>query len=211
MVGRMEGAKGETVCVTGAAGFIASWLVKLLLSRGYTVRGTVRDLGEKKTGHLRSLENASENLKLIKADLLDYDAMVPAIEGCQGVFHVASPVPSENATDPELEVLRPAVAGTKNVLEAASAAKIRRVVVVSSIVAVDINPKDWPSDKIKDENCWSDRDFCKNQENLWLCRTGTQFPRSQQRRRRSSTGGEPAWMWSLSTRRWCSVPCCSQR
>ncbi|KAM3276254.1 hypothetical protein ACQJBY_044563 [Aegilops geniculata] len=167
MVGRMEGAKGETVCVTGAAGFIASWLVKLLLSRGYTVRGTVRDLGEKKTGHLRSLENASENLKLIKADLLDYDAMVPAIEGCQGVFHVASPVPSENATDPELEVLRPAVAGTKNVLEAASAAKIRRVVVVSSIVAVDINPKDWPSDKIKDENCWSDRDFCKNQEDWY--------------------------------------------
>uniref|UniRef100_A0A453L4L6 NAD-dependent epimerase/dehydratase domain-containing protein n=1 Tax=Aegilops tauschii subsp. strangulata TaxID=200361 RepID=A0A453L4L6_AEGTS len=163
MVGRMEGGKGE-VCVTGAAGFIASWLVKLLLSRGYTVRGTVRDLGEKKTGHLRSLENASENLKLIKADLLDYDAMVAAIEGCQGVFHVASPVPSENATDPELELLRPAVAGTKNVLEAASAAKIRRVVVVSSIVAVDINPKDWPNDKIKDENCWSDRDFCRNQE-----------------------------------------------
>lgn len=64
----------------------------------------------------------------------------------------------------QLELLRPAVAGTKNVLEAASAAKIRRVVVVSSIVAVDINPKDWPNDKIKDENCWSDRDFCKNQE-----------------------------------------------
>ncbi|KAF7073210.1 hypothetical protein CFC21_078241 [Triticum aestivum] len=166
MVGRMEGGKGE-VCVTGAAGFIASWLVKLLLSRGYTVRGTVRDLGEKKTGHLRSLENASENLKLIKADLLDYDAMVAAIEGCQGVFHVASPVPSENATDPELELLRPAVAGTKNVLEAASAEKIRRVVVVSSIVAVDINPKDWPNDKIKDENCWSDRDFCRNQEDWY--------------------------------------------
>ena len=33
-----------TVCVTGAGGFIASWLVKLLLSRGYTVHGTVRDL-----------------------------------------------------------------------------------------------------------------------------------------------------------------------
>lgn len=60
--------------------------------------------GEKKTGHLRSLENASENLKLIKADLLDYDAMAAAIEGCQGVFHVASPVPSENATDPEVSL-----------------------------------------------------------------------------------------------------------
>ena len=52
--------------------------------------------GEKKTGHLRSLENAPENLKLFKADLLDYDATAAAIAGCQGVFHVASPVPSSN-------------------------------------------------------------------------------------------------------------------
>ena len=29
--------------VTGAAGFIASWLVKLLLHHGYTVKATVRD------------------------------------------------------------------------------------------------------------------------------------------------------------------------
>lgn len=35
----------QTVCVTGAGGFIASWLVKLLLERGYTVRGTVRNPG----------------------------------------------------------------------------------------------------------------------------------------------------------------------
>ena len=35
-----------TACVTGAGGFLASWLVKLLLSTGrYAVRGTVRDLG----------------------------------------------------------------------------------------------------------------------------------------------------------------------
>ena len=31
------------VCVTGGGGFIASWLVKLLLSRGYAVHATVRD------------------------------------------------------------------------------------------------------------------------------------------------------------------------
>ncbi len=36
---------GETVCVTGASGFVGSWLVKLLLERGYTVRGTVRSPG----------------------------------------------------------------------------------------------------------------------------------------------------------------------
>ena len=58
--------------------------------------------GHGKTSHLRRLDNAAENLKLFKADLLDYDAMAAATEGCQGVFHVATPVPSENITDPEV-------------------------------------------------------------------------------------------------------------
>ena len=62
------------------------------------------------------------------------------------------------------EMLGPAVTGTINVLKAASAANARRVVVVSSMVAVEINPKDWPKDKIKDENCWSDKEFCRNDE-----------------------------------------------
>ena len=35
----------ETICVTGAGGFIASWMVKLLLEKGYTVRGTLRNPG----------------------------------------------------------------------------------------------------------------------------------------------------------------------
>jgi len=167
--GCKEGAAGsrETVCVTGAGGYIASWLVKLLLARGYTVHGTVRDLGEKKTAHLKLLENASENLELFKADLLDYDAMAAAIVGCQGVFHVATPVPSGKITDPEREMLGPAINGTTNVLKAASAANVRRVVVVSSMVAVEIDPKDWPKDKIKDEGCWSDIEACRDNEDWY--------------------------------------------
>lgn len=34
-----------TVCVTGAAGFIGSWLIMRLLEQGYVVRATVRDPG----------------------------------------------------------------------------------------------------------------------------------------------------------------------
>jgi nucleoside-diphosphate-sugar epimerase len=44
---------GKTVCVTGASGFIASWLVKLLLERGYTVRGTIRNPGTLVLGKAR--------------------------------------------------------------------------------------------------------------------------------------------------------------
>lgn len=39
------GSIAETVCVTGASGFIGSWLIMRLLERGYAVRATVRDPG----------------------------------------------------------------------------------------------------------------------------------------------------------------------
>ncbi|KAL4579062.1 hypothetical protein LXL04_015197 [Taraxacum kok-saghyz] len=84
----------EKVCVTGAGGYIASWVIKLLLSKGYIVHGTVRDPGnEEKNGHLKKLENAGERLHLSKADLFDYEGLCAAFAGCNGVLHIASPVP----------------------------------------------------------------------------------------------------------------------
>jgi nucleoside-diphosphate-sugar epimerase len=45
-----------------------------------------------KNSHLRELEGAQERLTLCKADLLDYESLKEAIQGCEGVFHTASPV-----------------------------------------------------------------------------------------------------------------------
>ncbi|KAM5573985.1 cinnamoyl-CoA reductase 1 [Rosa sericea] len=163
----------ETVCVTGAGGFAASWIVKLLLSNNYVVHGTVRQPGDSKYDHLNNLERSPENLKLFKADLLDYESLRLAISGCSGVFHVASPVPFPTAiTDPEAEVLKPAVEGTLNVLKACVEAKVKRVVVVSSIAAVVKNPN-WPKDQVKDERCWSDPEYVKSTKN-WYYLSKTQ-------------------------------------
>nr|AGU43753.1 cinnamoyl-CoA reductase [Populus tomentosa] len=154
--------QGQTICVTGAGGFIASWMVKLLLDKGYTVRGTARNPADPKNSHLRELEGAQERLTLCKADLLDYESLKEAIQGCDGVFHTASPV----TDDPE-EMVEPAVNGTKNVIIAAAEAKVRRVVFTSSIGAVYMDPNKGP-DVVIDESCWSDLEFCKNTKN-WYC------------------------------------------
>ncbi|ONK70441.1 uncharacterized protein A4U43_C05F33760 [Asparagus officinalis] len=153
---------GEVVCVTGAGGFIASWLVKLLLEKGYVVRGTVREPDDPKNSHLRALEGAAERLILLKADLLDHASLYSAINGCSGVFHTASPV----TDDPE-KMIEPAVTGTKNVICAAAEAGVRRVVFTSSIGAVYMDPNRDP-DAVVDESYWSDLEYCKNTKN-WYC------------------------------------------
>eukprot|EP00252_Welwitschia_mirabilis_P026041 TRINITY_DN8346_c0_g1_i7.p1 TRINITY_DN8346_c0_g1~~TRINITY_DN8346_c0_g1_i7.p1 ORF type:complete len:273 (-),score=58.05 TRINITY_DN8346_c0_g1_i7:380-1198(-) len=93
---------GKVVCVTGASGFIASWLVKLLLHRGYDVRGTVRNLDcPSKTDHLFALEGANERLQLLAANLLEEGSFDEAVSGCECVFHTASPVFFGTTNDPQ--------------------------------------------------------------------------------------------------------------
>ncbi|XP_059073770.1 cinnamoyl-CoA reductase 1-like [Cryptomeria japonica] len=152
----------ESVCVTGAGGFIASWLVKMLLSRGYTVKGTVRDPDDKKHKHLKELEGAEERLELVKADILDNDSLIAAIRGCKGVFHTACPI----IEDP-VQVVEAAVQGTVNVLKASKEEGVKRVILTSTIGAIYLDPNRNPQ-PIVDEDCWSDLDYCIQTKN-WYC------------------------------------------
>lgn len=158
--------------MTGAGGFLGSWLLKVLLSKNYLVHGTVRDPADEKYAHWKTIDKASENLKLFKADLLDYNSLCSAIKGCEGVFHVASPVPSTTVPNPEVELIEPAVKGTLNVLRACDEAKVKRVVIVSSMVAVCMNPS-LPKGQVMDENWWSDKEYCRATKN-WYCLSKTE-------------------------------------
>uniref|UniRef100_A0A0C9S4B2 TSA: Wollemia nobilis Ref_Wollemi_Transcript_14062_1535 transcribed RNA sequence n=1 Tax=Wollemia nobilis TaxID=56998 RepID=A0A0C9S4B2_9CONI len=159
-------ANKDTVCVTGGSGFIGSWVVRLLLEGGYTVHATVQDLGnDKETKHLEAMDGAKERLKLFQLDLLDYGSAEAAISGCDGVFHLASPCIVDEVKDPQAQLLDPAIKGTKNVLEAAHKAKVKRVVLTSSISAIIPSPN-WPADVPKDENCWTDLDYCQK-NGIW--------------------------------------------
>ncbi|KAL3732669.1 hypothetical protein ACJRO7_029336 [Eucalyptus globulus] len=162
----MSGAE-KVVGVIGGSGYIASWLVKLLLLRGYTVRATVRDPSDpKKTGHLLALEGAKERLHLFEAELLKEGSFDSVVDGCECVFHTASPV-LFSAADPQAELIDPALKGTLNVLRScAKASSIKRVVVTSSMTAVLFSAKPLTSGIVIDETWHSDPEFCEKSK-LW--------------------------------------------
>eukprot|EP01084_Bolivina_argentea_P091688 165016_1 len=83
------------VCVTGASGFIGSHCVRLLLSKGYTVHGTIRgDPDSEQYQWLHTLSSTG-TLKLFKADLLNENSFDLAVKDCDFVFHIASPLDSK--------------------------------------------------------------------------------------------------------------------
>ncbi|BAT93472.1 Cinnamoyl-CoA reductase [Vigna angularis] len=161
----MSTGAGKVACVTGASGYIASWLVKFLLQRGYTVKATVRDPNNpKKVDHLVNLDGAKERLQLFKADLLDEGSFDSAVQGCHAVFHTASPF-FFGAKDPQAELLDPAVKGTLNVLKSClKSATLKRVVVTSSVAAVACNDRPRAPDEVLDETWFSDAEFCRRNE-----------------------------------------------
>ena len=85
--------KTKPVMVTGANGYVASWLVKRLLDEGITVHAAVRNPANKaKIQHLLDIAESSKGeLKFFKADLLSSGSYKAAMEGCELVYHTASP------------------------------------------------------------------------------------------------------------------------
>jgi nucleoside-diphosphate-sugar epimerase len=131
--------KKMPVMVTGGTGYMASWIIKMLLEEGINVNATVRDpLDIQKVGHLTALAKGSPGkLKLFKADLLDSGSFDEPMQGCELVIHTASPFFITRIRNPEEELLRPAKEGTRNILETANRTpSIKRVVLTSSVVAI---------------------------------------------------------------------------
>lgn len=125
------------VLVTGASGYIGLHCIEQLLADGYEVKGSIRSLSrtEEIEDALKKCGRDLSRLELFEADLLKPDGWDDAVKGCDYVLHVASPfivgVPKH-----EDELIRPAVDGTRHVIDAAIKQDVKRVVLTSSIAAI---------------------------------------------------------------------------
>jgi nucleoside-diphosphate-sugar epimerase len=149
----------ESVCVTGATGFIAGHIItQLLESKTYKVHATVRSLQNKeKNKHLLELVESSDGrLELFEADLSKPDSFDAAVAGCMYVLHTASPFVVEGVKDAQKELVDPAVQGTQNVLSAVNKAEsVRRVVVTSSCAAIYDSNDDRGAGHVFTEADWN--------------------------------------------------------
>ncbi|KAF8412138.1 hypothetical protein HHK36_000094 [Tetracentron sinense] len=135
--------RSSKVCVTGGAGYIGSWLVKKLLERGYIVHATLRNLDTR--------------LRLFEADIYNHDEFEPAIEGCEFVFHVATPMLHNNQSSQYKDTSEAAVAGMKSIVESCiRSGTVKRLIYTASVMAASPLKEDGTgfNDYIN-ESCWT--------------------------------------------------------
>ena len=118
------------ILVTGAAGFIGSFLVEKLLSIGYRVVG----IDNLSTGRLENLSNVMGNpmFRFIRADLLEPSTWIKDLSGVYAVFHLAANPEVRHSTREPLEHYHQNLTATMNVLEVSRRAGAKVFVFASS-------------------------------------------------------------------------------
>ncbi|CAF1319762.1 unnamed protein product [Rotaria sordida] len=131
----------KIILVTGANSFIGGWIIKYLLEKGYNIRGTVRAQAKESQVLDGMSKDHQSRISFVHIGDITTDSFDEAVQGIDGIIHVASPA-NYKFTNPEKEMLLPAINGTVRILKAAheynkrNQTKIKRVVITSSFVAI---------------------------------------------------------------------------
>ncbi|HQW03994.1 MAG TPA: NAD-dependent epimerase/dehydratase family protein [Saprospiraceae bacterium] len=120
------------VAITGASGHIGGLTVRELLERKHTIKVLVRG------NEPKSLEGL--NVETIQGDLDNSNALKHLMESCDALIHAAALISIDG--DMKGLVYRTNVVGTRQVMEAAKAAGVKRVIHISSVHAYAQHPLD---------------------------------------------------------------------
>lgn len=164
----------RTYCVTGATGYIGSWLVKSLLERGFSVHATVRN--PTSCNHLLELWRGGDRLRLFRADLNEEGSFDDAVNGCHGVFHVAASMEvivltTDNPDNHvQSDIIDPSIKGALNILKSCLRSKsVKRVVFTSSISTMTARNDDGGWLPVVDESCQAPVDVIwKGKSSGWV-------------------------------------------
>ncbi|KAF8326995.1 uncharacterized protein EI90DRAFT_3156366 [Cantharellus anzutake] len=170
------------VLVTGSNGFIAAWIVRVLIDRGYNVIGTVRSAP--KGDYLK--KQFGDKFEFVVAKNLEENAFDEAVKSTNpdAIIHAATPM--DVSGDPQ-SVIGPAVEGTLGILRSAQqfGHNIKRIVITSSIASI-LESKDVPS------YTFTEDDWNSKSEGI-IEREGTNAPGEQKYATSKTKAEQAAW------------------
>ncbi len=123
--------------VTGATGFVGSWVASELLAEGFSISCLVRP-----TSDTRNLPPKGPDVEWVYGDLRDPGSLAKALGGVDYLFHVAADYRLWSPRQGEM--LRTNVEGTRSLLEACIGRPIERIVYCSSVAALGARDDDVP-------------------------------------------------------------------
>lgn len=127
-----------SVLVTGANGFVGAAVVRALLADGEPVRAFVRPMSDRR--NLQGLD-----VEIAEGDITAPETLERALRGCRAVLHVAA---DYRLWVPDVaRMLATNVQGSLNVLDAAAAAGVERMVYTSSVATLGLRSDREPADE----------------------------------------------------------------
>lgn len=142
--------KSSKILITGATGFLGSYILRMLVSKGYS------NLHGMKRSHspMDLVADVKDKVKWVNGDIMDVPFLEEAMEDCDQVYHCAAIVtqPKSNVK----EMMRINVEGTANVVNVANFRNVRKLLYVSSIAALGRHKKEQTLDE---SNHWQRNKF----------------------------------------------------
>lgn len=130
----------QKIFVTGAAGFVGSHLVPILLKSGYEVTGLVRIASEEK--------NLPKTAHVVVGDLAKKGRWMRQVKNQEIIIHLAAEISSKD----EKSFMRNNVIATQNLVKAAKAAGIKKIILFSSAAVTSIRRDPYAETKQEQEN-----------------------------------------------------------
>jgi dTDP-glucose 4,6-dehydratase len=121
----------KKVLITGAAGFIGSYLTELCVEEGYKVKAFVHYNSANSWGWLEN-SKSKDDIEIIAGDVRDYDSVSDAMKGCDTVFHLAALIGIPYSYVSPLAYIRTNVEGAYNVLQSGKELELENIIITST-------------------------------------------------------------------------------
>ena len=121
----------KKILITGAAGFIGSFLTELCVKKGYKVVAFDRYNPNNNWGWLEN-SKYKNNMKVVLGDIRDYDSVFKSMKGCNVTFHLAALIGIPYSYISPLAYIRTNIEGTYNVIESAKNNNLSQIVITST-------------------------------------------------------------------------------